>query len=47
MGKQLRGPVEHCPQKLNPNIFDDPGYENIWKIFVYFKCEIHNEGLPG
>ena len=25
----------------------DPGYENIWKIFVYFKCKIHNEGVPG
>ena len=25
----------------------DPGYENIWKIFAYFKCKIHNEGLPG
>ena len=44
---KLRGPVEHCPQKPNPNNFDDLGYENIWKIFVYFKCEIHNEGLPG
>ena len=25
----------------------DPGYENIWKIFVNFKCKIHNEGVPG
>ena len=44
---KLRGPVEHCPQKPNTNNFDDRGYENIWKIFVYFKCEIHSEGLPG
>ena len=25
----------------------DPGYENIWKIFVYFKCQFHYELLPG
>ena len=32
---------------MKQNIFDDPGCENIWKIFVFFKCQIHNEGLPG
>ena len=25
----------------------NPVYENIWKIFVYFKSKIHNEGVPG
>ena len=29
MSFKLRGPLEHCPQKPNPNNFDDPGYENI------------------
>ena len=29
----------------NPNISADPDYENIWKIFVHFKCQIHTEGL--
>ena len=43
---EIIGPVEHSPQKLNPNIFADPDYENIWKIFAYFKYKIHNEGLP-
>ena len=27
-------------------MFAHPGYEYIWKIFVYFKCQIHSERLP-
>ena len=42
----LRGPVEHGPSKQNPNIFADPNHENICKIFVHFKCQIHTERLP-
>ena len=34
---KLRGPVEHSPWKPNPNIFADPGYANIYEIFVYFQ----------
>ena len=29
---KLRGPVEHSPSKLNPNIFADPNYENISNV---------------
>ena len=32
---KLRGPVEHSPSKLNPNIFADLNYENIWKKYLY------------
>ena len=47
MGIKLRGPVEHSPYRPNPEAVADPDYENIWKIFVYFECQIHNEVLLG
>ena len=39
--------IKRTSWRPNPEAVADPDYENIWKIFVYFGCQIHNEGLPG
>ena len=45
---QIKGTSWPKPIKKESNNFcPDPGNENIWEIFVHFKCQIHNERLPG